>query len=92
MLVAQVAAEAVVAWEGWLPTKNCMPRRLKGVVMVLVPSVQYFPGESRKKKAIQARSAISWYRGEPLLAAESMQWSMKTGRGLTIPGEGYSFA
>ena len=59
MLVAQVAAEAVVAWEGWLPTKNCMPRRLKGVVMVLVPSVQYFPGESRKKKAIQAKDLLS---------------------------------
>ena len=29
---AQVAAEAVVAWKGWLPTKDCMSRRLKGVV------------------------------------------------------------
>ena len=56
---AQVGAEAVVAWKGWLPTKNWMSRRLKGVVTVLVPPVQYSLGRSRKKKAIQARSAIA---------------------------------
>ena len=89
MAAAQVAAEAMVAWKGWLPTKNWMSRRLKGVVTVLVPLAQYSPGRSRKKKAIQVRSAIAWYRGEPLLAAESMQWRMETGRGRTLPGEGY---
>ena len=37
---AQVAAEAMVAWKGWLPTKNWMSHRLKGVVTVLVPPEQ----------------------------------------------------
>ena len=92
MAVAQVGAEAVVAWKGWLPTKNWMLRRVKGVVTVLVPPEQYSPGRSRKKKAIQVRSVIAWSRGEPLLAAESMQWRMETGRGRTIPGEGSSCA
>ena len=87
MAAAQVAAEAVLAWVGWLPTKNCMSRRLKGVVTVSVPPAQYSLGRSRKKKSIQARSAIAWSRGEPLLAAESMQWRMETGRGRTLPGE-----
>ena len=87
---AQVAAEAVVAWEGWLPKKNCMSHRLKGVVMVLVPPAQYSLGRSRKKKAIQARSVIAWSRREPLMAAESMQWRMEMGRGSTLPGEGSS--
>ena len=86
---AQVASEAVVAWKGWLPTNKCMSRRVKGVVTVLVPPAQYSLGRSRKKKAIQARSAIAWSRGEPLLAAESMQWRMETGRGRNLPGEGY---
>ena len=92
MAAAQVAAEAVVAWKGWVPTNNWISRRVKGVVTVSVPQTQYFPGQSRKKKAIQARSAIAWSRGEPLLAAESMQWSMETGRGRTLPGEGSSYA
>ena len=70
---AQVGAEAVVAWKGWLPTKNWMLRRVKGVVTVLVPPAQYSPGRSRKKKSIQTRSAIVWSQGEPLLVAESMQ-------------------
>ena len=73
---AQVAAEAVVDWKVWVPTKNWMSRRVKGVVTVLVPPAQYSPGWSRKKKAIQARSALAWSRGEPLLEAESMQWGM----------------
>ena len=89
---AQVAAEAVVAWVGWLPTNNCMSRRLKGVVTVSLPPAQYSPGWSRKKKAIQARSAIAWSREEPLLAAESMQWRIETGRGRTLTGEESSFA
>ena len=92
MAAAQVAAEAVVAWKGWVPTKNWMSRRAKGVVTVSVPPAQYSPGQSRKKKATQARSAIAWYWGEPLLAAESMQWSMETWRGSTLPGEGSSCA
>ena len=92
MAAAQVAAEAVVAWKFWLPTKNWMLRRLKGVVKVSVPPAQYYPGRSRKKKAIQARYAIARSWGEPLLAAESMQWRMETGRGRTLPGEGYSCA
>ena len=69
---AQVAAEAMVAWEGWLPMKNCISRRLKGVVTVSVMLAQYSPGLSKNKKAIQARSEIAWSCGEPLLAAESM--------------------
>ena len=92
MAAAQVAAESVVAWKGLLPMNNCMSRRLKGVVTVSVPPVQYYPGRSRKKKAIQARSAIRWSRWEPLLAAESMQWRIETGRGRTILGEGSYFA
>ena len=70
---AQVEDEAVVAWKGWLPTKNWMLRKVKGVVKVLAPPAQYSLGRSRKKKAILARSAIVWYWGEPLLVAESMQ-------------------
>ena len=83
----QVAAEAVVDWKGWLPTKNCMYRRLKGVVMMMVPPAQYSPSRSGKNKAIQARSAISWSHGEPLLADELMQWRMEKGRGRTLPGK-----
>ena len=89
---AQVATEDVVAWKGWLPTKNWMSCRLKGVVTVSVLPAQYFPGWSRKKKAIQPRSAIAWSCGEPLLADESMQWRMETGRGRNLLGEGSSFA
>ena len=66
-----------------------MSRRMKGVVMVSVLPAQYSPGRSRKNKAIQARSVIAWSRGEPLLAVDSMQWSMETGRGRTLLGEGY---
>ena len=72
MAAAQVAAEAVVAWKGRVPKKNWMSRRVKSVMTVLVLPAHYSPGWSRKKKAIQARSAIAWSRGEPLLAAESM--------------------
>ena len=89
---AQVESEALVAWVGWLPTKNCMSRRLKGVVTVSVPPAQYSLGRSRKKKAIQARSAMAWSQGEPLLAVASMQWRMEKGRGRTLPGEGSSCA
>ena len=92
MTESHVATEAVVAWKGWVPTKNCMSRRAKGVVTVLVPPAQYLPSRSRKKKAIQARSAIAWSRGEPPLAVESLQWRMETGRGRTLPGEGSSCA
>ena len=92
MVAAQVAAEAVVDWKGWLPTKNWMLRRVKGVVTVSVLPAQYSPGQIRKKKAIQARSAIAWSRGEPLLEAESMQWRMETWRGRTLPGEESSCA
>ena len=88
---AQVAAEAVVAWTGWFPRKNWMSHKLKGVVMVSVPPAQYSMGWSRKKKAIQARSAIAWSCAEPLLSAESMQWRVETGRGRTLPGEGSYF-
>ena len=92
MAAAQVAAEAGVAWKGWLPTKSWMSHKLIAVVTVLVPPEQYSPGHRRKKKAIQARYEIAWSLGEPLLAAESMQWRMETGRGQTLPGEGSSFA
>ena len=92
MAAAQVVAEAVVAWKVWVPTKNWMLRRAKGVVTVSVPPAQYSPGRSRKKKAIQVRSAMAWSWGEPLLAVASMQWRMETGRGRTLPGEGSSCA
>ena len=68
-----------------------MSLRLEGVVTVLVLPEQYSPGRIRKKEEIQARSAIAWSRGEPLLAAESMQWRMQTGRGSNLLGEWYSF-
>ena len=92
MAAAQVAAEAVLAWVGWLPTKNCMSRRLKGAVTVSVPPTQYSPGRRKKKKVTQARSAIAWSCEDPLLAAESMQWWIETGRGRILPGEGSFFA
>ena len=68
-----------------------MSRRLEGVVTVLVLPEQYSPVRSRKKKEIQARSAITWSRGEPLLAAESMQLRMQSGRGPILPVEWSSF-
>ena len=86
VVAAQVAVEAVVAWVGWLPKKNCMSRRLKGVVTVSVPPAQYSPGRRRKKEAIQESSAIAWSHGESLLAAVSMQWRMETGRGAYSSG------
>ena len=90
MAAAQVAAEAVVAWKGCVPTNNWMSWRAKGVVTVLVPLAQYSPGQSSKNKAIQARSAMAWSRGEPFLAVASMQWRMEMGRGRTLPGEVFS--
>ena len=51
------------------------------------PAGAVSPGLSKKKKEIQARSAIAWSRGEPLLANESMYWWMQTGRGRNLPGE-----
>ena len=92
MVAAQVAAEAVLAWVGWFPTKNWMSRRLKGVETVFILLAQYSPGWRRKKKAIQARYAIAFSLGEPLLVTESIQWRMETGRGRTLPGAGYSFS
>ena len=92
MAAAQVVDEDVMAWKGWVSTKNWMSRRVKGVVTVSVLPEQYSPGRSRKKKAIQARSAMAWSQGEPVLAVASMQWSMETGRGRTLPGEGSSCA
>ena len=83
---AQVVAEAVVAWVGWYPTKNWMLCRLKGVETVSVLPAQYSPGQRRKKKAIQVRSAIALSLRELLLATESMQWRMEIGRGRTLPG------
>ena len=55
-----------------------------------VPPVQYSPGQRRKKKAIQARSAIYLPLGELPWAIESMQWRMETGRGSNITGGGSS--
>ena len=89
---AQVLAEAVVAWVGWSPTKNWMSRRLKRVETVSVLPAQYSTGRRRKKKAIQARSAIALSLGEPLLETESMQWRMETGRGRTLPWLGSYFS
>ena len=92
MAASQVVSEAVMAWVGWSPTKNWMSRRLKGVETVSVPPTQYSLGRRRKKKAIQARSAIALSLGDPLLETDSMQWRMETGRGRTLPGAGYSFS
>ena len=49
---AQVEGEAVVAWVGWVPTKNWISRRVKGVETVSVPPSQYSPGRMRNNKAI----------------------------------------
>ena len=64
VVASQAEGEAVVAWVGWVPTKNWMSRRVKGVEAVSVPLVQYLPSRRRKKKAIQARSAISFPLGD----------------------------
>ena len=88
---AQVEAEAVVACVGWVPTKNWISRRVKGVETVSVPLVQYSPGWRRKKKAIQASSAIYFPLGKMTWAIESMQWRMETGRGSTLLGGGSYF-
>ena len=92
VVVSQVVAEAVVDWVGWYPTKNWISRRLKGVETVSVPPAQYSLGRRRKKKVIQARSAIFLSLLVPLLATEYMQWRMETGRGRTLPGAGYYFS
>ena len=84
---AQVEGEAVVAWYGWVHTKNWMSRRVKGVETVSVPPAQYSPGQRRKKKEIKASSAIAFPLGDPPWVIESMQWRMETGRGHTLPGE-----
>ena len=34
---AQVEGEAMVAWDGWVPTKNWILQRVKGVETVSVP-------------------------------------------------------
>ena len=81
---AQVVAETVVDWMGWY--------RLKGVETLSVPTAHYSLGWRMKKKAIQVRSAIVLFLGEPLLATDSMQWRMEMGRGRTLPGAGYSFS
>ena len=61
---AQVEEGAMVAWVGWVTTKNWMLRRLKGVETVSVPPAQYSPGQRRKKKVIQERSAIALPLGD----------------------------
>ena len=88
---AQVEGEALVAWVGWVPMKNWMLRRVKGVENVSIPPAQYSPGRRRKKKAIQSRSAIALPLGELPWAIESMPWRMETWRGSTLPGGGYYF-
>ena len=85
---AHVTGEAVVAGLGWVPTKNWMSRRVKGVDKVYVPPEQYSPGRSRKKNAFQKWSEITWSLGDPPYMTESMQWRMETGSGLTLPGGG----
>ena len=91
MAAAQVEGEAVMAWDGWVPTKKWISRRVKGVETVSVTPAQYYPGRRRKKKAIHARSAIDFSIGEPPWAIGSMQWRMETGRGRTRPGVGSYF-
>ena len=81
----------LVALVGWVPMKNWMSRRVKGMKTVSVPPAQYFPGRRRKKKKIQERSAIALPLGELPWAIESIQWRMETGRGHTLPGGGSSF-
>ena len=88
---AKVEGEAVVAWVGWVPTKNLMSRRVKGVETVSVPPAQYSLGRRRKEKAIQERYAIDLPIGKLPWAIESIQWSMETGRGRTLPGGESSF-
>ena len=69
-----------------------MSCRLKGAETISVLPKQYSPGRRRKNKAIQARSAIDLSLKEPLLATESIQWRMETGRGRTLPGAESSFS
>ena len=90
MAAAQVEREAVVAWVGWVPTKNWMSQRVKGVENLSVPPAQYSPGRRRNNNSIQERLAIAWSLGEPPLATESIQWSMETGRGRNLPRGGIS--
>ena len=61
---------------GLISHKNWISRRLKGVETVSVLPDQYSPIRERKKKAIQARSAIDFSLGDLLLVTESMQWRM----------------
>ena len=91
METAQVEGEALVAWVGWVPTKNCMLQRVKDVETVSVPPAQYSPGRRRKNNVIQARSASDLPLGDPPWDTESMQWRMDTGRGCTLLGGVFSF-
>ena len=85
MAAAHVEGEAVVAWVGWVPTKNWISRSVKGMETVSVPPAQYLPGQRRKKKAIQERSAIDFPLVKLPWEIESMQWRMETGRVLMFP-------
>ena len=88
MAETQVEGEDMVAWD---PTKNWILQMVKGVETVSVPPAQYSPGWRRKRKAIQARSAIALPLGELPWAMESIKWRMETRRGRTRPGGGSSF-
>ena len=84
MAAAQVAGEAVVSWDGWVPTKNWMPHRVKGVETVSFSPAQYSPGQKRKKKSIQASSEITFSLGDP-------PWAMDPCSEGWIQGEGTLF-
>ena len=56
----------------WVPTKNWMSCRVKGVETASVPPVQYSPGWIRKKNVIKERLVIAWYQGKTPWATDSM--------------------
>ena len=88
---AQVEGETLVAWMGWVPTKNWMSLRVKGVDTVYFPPAPYSPVRMRKENAIQSRSAIAFPLGDLPWETESMQWRIDMGRGSTLPGGGIFF-
>ena len=52
---------------------------------------QYYLGEKRKKKTIQARLVIYWCLGFPYYYFESRAWMMLIERGYTLLGGGFDF-
>ena len=55
-----------------------------------MPPWQYFPGYSKKNKAIQERLAMACWRSVPPFTVASRVWRAEIGSGRTLEGRRYS--